>query len=53
MGRDNAVVPIPASSCGIPATAAAYSVNVTVVPDGPLAYLTMWPFGSGSRTFRR
>ena len=38
--------PIPASGCGIPATAAAYSLNVTVVPDGPLAYLTLWPFGS-------
>jgi hypothetical protein len=37
--------PIPASGCGIPANAAAYSVNVTVVPDGPLSYLSMWPFG--------
>ena len=38
--------PIPASACGIPATAEAYSLNVTVVPDGPLAYLTTWPTGS-------
>jgi hypothetical protein len=38
--------PIPSSACGIPAAAAAYSVNVTVVPDGPLAYLTAWPTGS-------
>jgi len=37
---------IPASGCGIPATAAAYSVNVTVVPDGMLQYLTVWPTGS-------
>jgi hypothetical protein len=37
--------PIPASGCGIPANAAAYSVNVTVVPDGPLSYLSMWPLG--------
>jgi len=38
--------PIPSSGCGIPATAAAYSMNVTVVPDGILPYLTAWPTGS-------
>jgi hypothetical protein len=38
--------PIPASGCGIPANAAAYSLNVTVVPDGPLPYLSAWPTGS-------
>jgi hypothetical protein len=38
--------PIPSSVCGMPATAAAYSLNVTVVPDGPLGYLTAWPTGS-------
>jgi uncharacterized repeat protein (TIGR03803 family) len=32
-------------SCDIPATAAAYSLNVTVVPPGPLGYLTIWPTG--------
>ncbi len=37
---------IPASSCYVPTTAAAYSVNVTVVPQGPLAFLTVWPAGS-------
>jgi len=37
---------IPASGCSIPATAAAYSLNVTVVPDGVLFYLTTWPTGS-------
>ncbi len=31
--------------CGIPSTAAAYSLNVTVVPHGSLGYLTMWPTG--------
>jgi hypothetical protein len=36
---------IPASACNIPATAAAYSLNVTVVPDGYLSYLTIWPAG--------
>jgi uncharacterized repeat protein (TIGR01451 family) len=38
---------IPASGCNIPTTAAAYSVNVTVVPDGRLSYLSTWPAGSG------
>ena len=32
-------------SCGIPTTAAAYSLNVTVVPHGGLGYLTVWPTG--------
>ncbi|MFZ0313695.1 MAG: choice-of-anchor tandem repeat GloVer-containing protein [Candidatus Korobacteraceae bacterium] len=29
--------------CNIPSTATAYSLNVTVVPHGPLGYLTIWP----------
>jgi len=36
---------IPASGCNIPSTAAAYSLNVTVVPSGVLYYLTAWPAG--------
>src|SRR5581483_6311898 len=36
---------IPASSCGIPSSAAAYALNVTAVPDGVLGYLTIWPTG--------
>jgi hypothetical protein len=36
---------VPQSVCGIPATAQAYSLNVTVVPQGPLSYLTLWPTG--------
>jgi len=35
--------PVPQSTCSIPATARAYSLNVTVVPQGSLAYLTLWP----------
>jgi YVTN family beta-propeller protein len=35
--------PIPQGACNIPATAVAYSLNVTVVPNGPLGYLTIWP----------
>jgi len=30
----------------VPDTAAAYSLNVTVVPHGPLGYLSLWPTGS-------
>ncbi len=37
--------PIPQSACGIPTTAEAYSLNVTVVPRGGLSYLTLWPAG--------
>ena len=33
--------------CGIPTSAVAYSLNVTVVPMGPLSYLTIWPTGEG------
>jgi hypothetical protein len=36
---------VPNSTCGIPSTAQAYSVNVTVVPKVKLAYLTMFPCG--------
>ncbi len=39
-------VPIPLSTCGIPSTARAYSLNITVVPPGPLQFLTAWPAGS-------
>jgi serine protease len=34
-----------ASSCGIPASAQAYSLNMTVVPIRPISYLTTWPAG--------
>jgi uncharacterized repeat protein (TIGR03803 family) len=38
--------PIPQEGgCNIPTTAAAYSLNVSVVPSGPLGYLTIWPTG--------
>jgi len=33
------------SSCGVPSTAAAYSLNITVIPDAGLRYLTVWPSG--------
>jgi hypothetical protein len=37
---------IPASACYVPSNAVAYAVNVTVVPDVSLEYLTAWPAGS-------
>ncbi len=37
---------VPSSNCNIPTSAAAYSLNATVVPDGPLYYLTAWPTGA-------
>ncbi len=37
--------PIPASSCSVPATAQAYSLNIGVLPHGPLGFLTAWPAG--------
>ncbi|HLJ51601.1 MAG TPA: hypothetical protein VKU01_36595 [Bryobacteraceae bacterium] len=36
---------VPASACNIPATAVAYSLNITAVPPGPLSYLSVWPAG--------
>ena len=36
---------VPQSSCGIPTGAQAYSLNMTVVPPGPLEYLSTWPTG--------
>jgi hypothetical protein len=38
--------PIPQGSCGIPASATSYALNVTVVPRGTLDYLTVWPTGA-------
>ncbi len=44
-------VPLPSSARGIPAgSAQAYSTNVTVVPFGPLGYITTWPTG-GAQPF--
>jgi YVTN family beta-propeller protein len=38
--------PIPQEGgCNIPTSAAAYSLNVSVVPSGQLGYLTIWPTG--------
>ena len=37
--------PLLSSSCNIPATAHAYSLNYTAIPQGPLGFLTTWPAG--------
>jgi len=37
--------PLPSGGCGVPSAAKAYSLNVTVVPNGPLGFLTLWPTG--------
>jgi len=37
--------PLPSSACGLPSTAGAYSLNMTVVPLGPLEFLAVWPQG--------
>ncbi len=37
--------PVLSSSCNIPSTAQAYSLNYTAVPNGSLGYLTTWPAG--------
>ena len=44
-GGTSTALPILSSSCNVPATAAAYSLNVTLVPPGPVAYLTVYPTG--------
>lgn len=43
--RSTRTFPIPSSDCGIPDTAQAYSLNITVVPPKALSYLTAWPAG--------
>ena len=36
---------VPVSPCGVPSNAQAYALNVTVVPDAVLGYLSIWPQG--------
>jgi hypothetical protein len=44
-GQSTRNFPVPGSSCNIPTTAAAYSLNVTVVPNGTLGYISIWATG--------
>jgi len=38
-------LPLLSSTCNLPVTAQAYSLNFTVVPPGPIGYLTAWATG--------
>jgi len=46
-GYTDRTFPILSSQCAVPPTAQAYSLNFTVVPEGPLEFLSVWPAGSG------
>jgi hypothetical protein len=37
--------PMLSSACDIPPAAQAYSLNMTVIPPGPLGFVTAWPAG--------
>ena len=43
-------VPVVAAGCAIPASARAHVVSATVVPPGPLGYLTLWAQGESQPT---
>jgi len=42
---ETAGIGIQTSGCGIPDGAAAYSLNITAIPQTGLGYLTVWPSG--------
>lgn len=44
-GQSSRDLEVSSSNCGVPSNAAAYSINVTVVPKGPLSWVTVWPAG--------
>jgi hypothetical protein len=44
-GNTTRAFPILSSACGIPASAQAYSLNITAVPRVPLHYVTAWASG--------
>jgi hypothetical protein len=43
-------VNVAGSACNVPAAAQAYVTNATVVPPGPLGFLTLWPNGQPQPT---
>jgi hypothetical protein len=49
-GVERAFPILNATTCNIPSSAAAYSLNFTVVPSGTLGYLTVWPTGQNRPT---
>src|SRR5579863_7933280 len=42
--------PIPQGPCNIPSNAAAYSLNLAVVPQGDLHFVILWPTGQPQPT---
>ena len=44
-GSEERAFPVLSSSCVIPDTAEAYSLNFAAIPKGPLGYMTVWPTG--------
>ncbi len=44
-GQTTRTFPILRSTCGVPSTAQAYSLNFAAVPPGPLGYVTAFPTG--------
>src|ERR1019366_8259532 len=49
-GQERPFPILNATNCNIPSSAAAYSLNFTVVPRGGLGYLTVWPTGQSRPT---
>src|SRR5206468_72279 len=45
VGNAARTFPLLSSSCNVPGTAQAYSLNFTSVPSGTLGFLTTWPAG--------
>ena len=43
-------VDVAGSACPVPASAQAFVLNATVVPPGPLGFLTLWPQGATQPT---
>jgi subtilase family serine protease len=44
-GGSSRAFPLKSGNCGLPASAQAYSLNVTAVPKSTLNYLTLWATG--------
>src|SRR5262249_39952588 len=42
-GGGTRAFPIQQTTCGVPANARAYSLNITAVPRGPLQSVSIWP----------
>src|ERR1019366_241594 len=49
-GQERAFPILDATTCNIPSSAEAYSLNFSVVPHGGLGYLTVWPTGQSRPT---